>query len=415
MNEDNAELASEHVDLLDASRADAERLMGVWLRRDVHGPVTYEPISAHDIRRWSQFSVGDDNPLYTDQGYGSRSPFGSMVAPPSFLYSIDTTIVAPGLRGIQWIHGGNSWEFFRPVRVGDTVRAQARLIAVEEKTGTHVPKFLIQTGEILFVNQLDELVARSTCRILRVPRARSGRGMRGFESRAQVATYEPEQITEIGEQYLSESRRGADPRYWEDVAVGDEIDPLVKGPLTMVDIVAFYAGRRYVYPPLKLAFQQRRQHPANVYTSRVSGIPMHPAAGHFDAEIAREIGMPGAYDQGFMRINWLGHLLTNWAGDHGWVYRLDVANRLPNVVGDTCWAEGRVTAKARNGGAASVDCEIWLRNQRGEQVSRGTATVLLPSREVGGGPALLPYQHARAGASAYEEMPLTLTADAVRP
>ena len=103
MNEDNAELASEHVDLLDASREDAERLIGVWLRRDVHGPVTYEPISAHDIRRWSQFAVGDDNPLYTDQGYGSRSPFGSMVAPPSFLYSIDTTIVAPGPRGIRWI------------------------------------------------------------------------------------------------------------------------------------------------------------------------------------------------------------------------------------------------------------------------------------------------------------------------
>jgi acyl dehydratase len=170
----------------------------------------------------------------------------------------------------------------------------------------------------------------------------------------------------------------------------------------MVDIVAFYAGRRYVYPPLKLAFEQRRRHPSNVYTSRVTGVPMHPAAGHFDPEIAKEIGMPGAYDQGFMRINWISHLLTSWVGDHGWLYKLDVSNRLPNIIGDTCWCEGEVVGKSTDGDLNTVTCNVWLRNQRDERVTRGTATVLLPSRDVGPQSSTLPFTRAAAHARPYE-------------
>ena len=43
----------------------ARELIGVWLRRDVHTPAVYEPISLHDIRRWAHYSVGDDNPLWS--------------------------------------------------------------------------------------------------------------------------------------------------------------------------------------------------------------------------------------------------------------------------------------------------------------------------------------------------------------
>jgi len=87
--------------------------------------------------------------------------------------------------------------------------------------------------------------------------------------------------------------------------------------MTLVDIMAFYAGRRSVYNPLKLAFLERERHPKNVYVSPETGIPIHPAAGHFDVEIAHEVGMPGAYDQGWMRVNWAGHLVTNWTSDWG--------------------------------------------------------------------------------------------------
>lgn len=59
-----------------------------------------------------------------------------------------------------------------------------------------------------------------------------------------------------------------------------------------------------------------------------------PSLGHQDAEVARAIGMPGAYDNGHMRIGWMAHVLTNWAGDTGLLRELDVRIRRPNPFGD---------------------------------------------------------------------------------
>jgi acyl dehydratase len=359
----------------------ARSLIGVWLRRDVHWPALAEPLSQHDIRRWALYSVGDDNPLWTDADYGKHSVWGSTIAPPTFLYTVDTTIVAPGLPGVQWIYGEVRWEHFLPVRVGDTITARARVIDVKEKTGKHAPRFVVQTGEILYANQRNELVTRAECDILRIPRARSGKGMRGFEHAETPQAYSSEEIETIRQAYLTEERRGGEPRYWEDVAEGDELPAIVKGPLTLVDIMAFYAGRRAVYNPLKLAFLERERHPKNVYVSPQTGIPIHPAAGHFDVEIAKEIGYKRAYDQGFMRPNWIGHLITNWGGDWSFVQRLDARITVPNLVGDVTWCRGRVVRKLVEGGRHLVELACVGENQRGEQNTIATAIVRLPSRD----------------------------------
>ena len=39
-----------------------------------------------------------------------------------------------------------------------------------------------------------------------------------------------------------ERPRGAEPRWFEDVHEGDEVGPMVKGPLTVTDIVCWHAG-----------------------------------------------------------------------------------------------------------------------------------------------------------------------------
>lgn len=358
----------------------ARELIGVWLRRDVHWPALSEPVSQHDIRRWALYSCGDDNPLWVDADYAKRTIWGRTIAPPTFLYTVDTTIVAPAMPGVQWVYGGVRWEHFKPVYVGDQITARARLIDVKEKKGTHVPRFVIQTGEILYQNQNGATVARAEADILRVPRARSGEGIRGFKKSDATRVYSPDEIEEVRQAYLNEYRRGAEPLYWEDVKEGDELPRIAKGPLTLVDIVAFYAGRRNVYNPLKLAFLERERHPRNVYISPSTGIPVHPAAGHFDGEIAREIGFGKAYDQGYMRSNWIGHLLTNWGGDWCFVRKLNVKIPIPNLLGDLTWCTGRVTGKRVEGQEHLVDVECWGRNQRGETNAIASATVRLPSR-----------------------------------
>ena len=56
--------------------------------------------------------------------------------------------------------GGEEWEFRGPVLVGDTVTAQRRLGAVEEKDGRSGP-FVLLHYETTFTNQRDEVVAVS--------------------------------------------------------------------------------------------------------------------------------------------------------------------------------------------------------------------------------------------------------------
>lgn len=381
MTVDTQDTAAQSSGITDEMVRKAESLVGVWLRRDVHWPAIAEPISPIDIRRWAMYSVGDDNPLWTDAEYAARTVWGGVIAPPTFLYTIDTTIVAPGFPAIQWIYGGTRWEHVKPVRVGDTIAARARVTKLVEKKGAHAPRFFVQTGEVIYTNQRDEVVARAEADVMRVPRSRSGQGIRGFEDRTQRWSYSPEEIDEIRRAYLNEQRRGAEPRYFEDVAIGERLPSVVKGPLTLVDIMAFYVGRRSAYNPLKLAFLERERHPHNVYVSPRTGVPVHPAAGHLDEEIAHEVGLPGAYDQGWQRANWAGHLVTNWAGDTAFVRRLSHKLVIPNLVGDTTWMHGVVADKRVEDGEHLVDLELWGETQRQEKNVTGTATVRLPSHE----------------------------------
>ena len=369
--------------LTDDMVKEAGRLLGVWLRRDVHWPAFAEPVSQHDIRRWALFSCGDDNPLWCDPNYAKTTIWAKTIAPPCYLFNIDTTIVAPGLPGIQWIGGEHNFEFFCPVYVGDTITARARLIKVTEKQGRRVPRFVVQTGETLFYNQNHRLVGRVVTDILRIPRARSGEGLRNVGDKAKDAAqpkYTPEQIESIRQEYLNEERRGSTPRMWEDVQVGDVVPRIVKGPLTLVDIVGFYAGRHHVYNPLKLAFLERERHKANVYVSPNTGIPIHPAAGHYDSDIAREVGFPRAYDQGWMRTNWIAHMLTNWAGDMSFIRKLDMRLSAPNYVGQTTWCKGEVVRKYEEDGKFLVEVKCWAENEKSEVTVKSNAIVQLPSR-----------------------------------
>jgi len=376
--EDSPALSDEQID-------DARKLIGVWLRRDVHTPAVYEPLSVHDIRRWAHYSVGDDNPLFSEADYAKRTTWGRVIAPPTFLYTIDSGIVAPGLPGIQWIFAGSRFEHFHPVKEGDTITARARLIDVQIKSTSNVARYVNQIGEVLYTNQHGQLVCRYEGDIYRIPRKRSGGGFKfAVKEQSDIPKpykYTQDEIEAIAEGYRSEFRRGNAVLHWEDVNIGDTLPAVQKGPLTLVDIVGFYAGRRTVYNVMKLAFAERDRHPRNVYYSPTRNVPMHPAAGHFDVEIAHEIGMPGAYDQGWQRINWAGHLLTNWCGDHGFVRRLDGKVTKPNLVGDLTRMRGEVTGKEKVNGEALIQIRWWGENQRGEQNCSGKAEVRLPSRD----------------------------------
>ena len=76
-----------------------------------------------------------------------------------------------------------------------------------------------------------------------------------------------EQLDAIEEDILAESPRGATPRFWDDVQVGDELDVITKGPLGLTDFIAFIAVRRRADPA---AVRPRR---------RAAPLPQAPQVG----------------------------------------------------------------------------------------------------------------------------------------
>ena len=89
------------------------------------------------------------------------------------------------------------------------------------------------------------------------------------------------------------------------------------------------------------------------------------------------------------RISWIGHALTNWMGDDGFLKKLYVEIRLPNIIGDAPLCKGRVVKKYKDGEDHLVDLDVWAENMRGEITAPGKATVRLLSKEGPGGHSYL--------------------------
>ena len=189
-----------------------------------------------------------------------------------------------------------------------------------------------------------------------------------------------------------EARRGAEPLYWDDVAVGAAIPPVIKGPLTITDIIAWYSATQGSLPYGGAhgdALRYRRRHD-DYHINPETGAKDAAGRGHLETETARDVGMGGAYDVGPQRISWAQHMLCNWMGDHGFLHKLNASVRRPNLVGDTIWWRGTVGAKREVGAVKFVEITVEARNQNDKVSAFGTAVVALPSRA--DGPVPLPLQ-----------------------
>jgi len=374
----------------DESIAEAEALIGVPLRRDTWRWVTEATKDA--ISHFAE-GVGDDNPLWTDPEYGGSSFWGTNLAPPCFLYAVDGTTVAPKLAGVQWIYAACDWVWNDVIRRGDEFKVGSELTGVERKNSSFAKLWVMQLGRVDFFRPDGTLLAQATSKIARTPRGehltKASNGTPKYEVRP-PHRYTAEQLDAIEDEALNEPRRGNEPRYWEDVQVGDEIPAVVKGPLTGTDLVGWYSavqGARPYGGTSELVYKYRRRH-ADFHINPTTGARDSAGRGHLEVETGVDVGMGGAYDIGPHRIAWCGHLMTNWMGDHGFLRRLSVEVRRPVLLGDTLWWKGTVTGKEVIDGYHCVRVDVLGITQREEKVSWGSAEVYLPSREHG--PVVLP-------------------------
>ncbi len=324
--------------------------------------------------------IGDGNPLYTDDEYASKTRYGRLLAPPLFLYSVYWAAQGRGMPGMHAWHSGNDWEFYQPILEGDEFTYTNELTDVRVKESEMAGKTVVQYHDIVYFNKkTGEKVAKALDWCVRAGRRSSGERKKYGD--IQPATYSSEELKAIFEAYDAEEIRGANPRYWEDVQVGDEMPSIVKGPLSRRDMYAWLIGAGSPFMKAHgLAFSFLKRHPGTDMMDSQTGVMDVPELVHMEDSRAQELGIPGAYDYGCQRISWMGNLVTNWMGDDGFLKRLRAELRRFNIVGDTTWLKGKVTEKYIKDGEHLVDLECRAENQRDEVTMPGRATVRLPSR-----------------------------------
>lgn len=137
--------------------------------------------------------------------------------------------------------------------------------------------------------------------------------------------------------------------FWEDIAEGAAVPPLVKHP-TPRQLVQWAGATGDFYEI------------------------------HYDRDYAVKNGLPGIIVHGALKGAWLGQMLGDWVGEKGKVKKYGCSYRGMDVPGDTLTCGGKVTRKHFDGKDNIVEAEIWLHNGKGEITTPGTAIVVFPSR-----------------------------------
>lgn len=132
-------------------------------------PPHVREVEKGSIRRYAE-AVGNLNPLYYDEEYAKKSPYGCIIAPPGFfgwasasvptsegIIGLMTALIESGYAGI--LDGGMSYDFYLPVRAGDTLVGSPKVKDIQLKTGK--TEMMICQFEVSYLNQNGDLVAKS--------------------------------------------------------------------------------------------------------------------------------------------------------------------------------------------------------------------------------------------------------------
>jgi acyl dehydratase len=320
----------------------------------------------------------DPNPLYADRAYAEASRFGGLLCPPLatwkdiappigyFGAGQESHFQVPLPFNSYGLNGGSDWQFLRPAYVGDWITRRFRILDIYEKRGRSGPLVFVVRQETQ-TNQNGQVInAAKRVSIHRglPPEKEPGRGASSETEYVVEAPLRPVPVSPPSPEGVAPQAQPAPrrQRHFEEVEVGMELPPVVKGPLTTTHLVRWAAANgNYARIHWDLPFAQLRQ------------------------------GLPNVVVNGSLKNQYLGQLLVNFAGDGGWFRRFYVEHRGMDFPGDVLTAFGAVTGKREvpsdsalgresQRGFGYVDCRVGLRNSRGEQTASGRATVVLPKR-----------------------------------
>lgn len=359
-----------------------ERLRGrIGSAVSVAEPPYLTEVTRDAIRHWA-WATGDRNPLYLDEAHARASRHGGLIAPPTMLYAFDRLSIGyrGGLPGVHSMFGGTWWRWNRPPRLGETVRAEVTFKDLVEFPSRFANRMFKQVSEIRWVTGTGEEIATSEAWGMRTERGTAEK--KGKYKSLEFKPFTAPEIEEIKAEYAHEACRGAEILHWDDVAVGDEVPGIIRGPYSATSAVAFEQawGGLFIWAH-GYWYDFLSRHPAAGISNEL-GVPEPPEAVHWDPALARSVGVPHAYDYGPERIAWLATMLTNWIGDHGDLCELYTEIRRFNLIGDITRGHATVVEKLDGADPARgrVKLDVKATDQRGELTAKGWAVVSLPRR-----------------------------------
>ena len=288
---------------------------------------TYPPFTVRveygKIREWAE-ALRDDNPLYRDEEAARHSPFGGIIAPPTFARNFwwEGTAVQDdlGFDPRYRIHGEQEFEYFQPIRAGEVLTGQFRIVDMYEKAGKRGGKMRFAVIETTYTNAKGEtvLVGRRTL----------------IETEPPPGDGPPKPPPAIPRLTAAEAKEGL------------ESPPLPVGPVTRTDFVRFAGASGDMNP----------NHHDEIYAIRSSN--------------------DRVFAMGMLQAGYLGHLLTDWLGD-GALRRLRVRFAARVYPGDVLTCRARITKVTRDRSGTQVACDAWVENQDGHKVIQGSAEAIL--------------------------------------
>ncbi|HWK68082.1 MAG TPA: MaoC family dehydratase N-terminal domain-containing protein [Rhizobiaceae bacterium] len=331
-----------------------------YVGKDLPQPEQFNYDVTRDGIRHFAYAVPDTNALYLEDEYAATTRWRGIIAPPGYLYAHGSPAWLgkyPGIRDTEGKELSNAdnateeWEFYKPVRPGDTVHSYGKIEDATIKSSRKLGQCVLVKEGMRFTNQRGEIVARLHSYSFRFD------GDAVASSGGVGQSYPPladDQFTRnvatpplLPGTQPTPSRLYHDRLWFEDVRVGDPIPNWEFGPLMAFDIGRFNA------------------------TTIGTGYDRIGRTGH----------IPDAFAPGVLRIQWFGAMLTRWGGPNSWVTRISQRNEEWVLVGFKIICGGRVTGKKVVDGRCLVDLDIWCDSELGFRTNSGTAEVELESRE----------------------------------
>lgn len=131
-----------------------------WIGHEL--PTSVLPIERSRLQFFAK-AIGETDPVYTDAAAARNAGYPDLPAPPTFLFAAELDSGASDrlLADLQipiakLLHGEQSFTYYRPACVGDTVTVRSTITDIYDKKDGAL-EFVVKTSRA--INQSNELVA----------------------------------------------------------------------------------------------------------------------------------------------------------------------------------------------------------------------------------------------------------------